>query len=39
LSLVESKSGERGIFSRPASKKQAAKNGRRDTNFEFGTNP
>jgi ribonucleoside-diphosphate reductase alpha chain len=29
LSLVESKSGERGIFSRPASKKQAAKNGRR----------
>ena len=39
LSLVESKSGERGIFSRVASKKQAAKNGRRDTNFEFGTNP
>lgn len=39
LSLVESKSGERGIFSRPASKKQAEKNGRRDSNFEFGTNP
>ena len=39
LSLVESKSGERGIFSRPASKKQAAKNGRRDANYEFGTNP
>jgi ribonucleoside-triphosphate reductase (thioredoxin) len=39
LSLVESKSGERGIFSRPASKKQAAKNGRRDPNFEYGTNP
>lgn len=39
LSLVESKSGERGIFSRPASKKQAEKNGRRDPNFEFGTNP
>jgi len=39
LSLVESKSGERGIFSRPASKKQAAKNGRRDHNYEFGTNP
>lgn len=38
-SLYESKSGERGIFSRVASKKQAAKNGRRDTNFEFGTNP
>lgn len=39
LSLVESKSGERGIFSRPASKKQAAKNGRRDASYEFGTNP
>lgn len=39
LSLVESKSGERGIFSRPASKKQAAKNGRRDPNYDFGTNP
>jgi ribonucleoside-diphosphate reductase alpha chain len=37
--LVESKSGERGIFSRVASKKQAAKNGRRDTNYDFGTNP
>ena len=37
--LVESKSGERGIFSRIASKKQAAKNGRRDTNYDFGTNP
>ena len=39
LSLVESKSGERGIFSRPASKKQAAKNGRRDNNYDYGTNP
>jgi ribonucleoside-diphosphate reductase alpha chain len=39
LSLVESKSGERGIFSRPASKRQAAKNGRRDPNHEWGTNP
>lgn len=39
LSLVESKSGERGIFSRTASVKQAAKNGRRDSNYEFGTNP
>jgi ribonucleoside-triphosphate reductase (thioredoxin) len=37
--LVESGSGERGIFSRPASVKQAAKNGRRKTDFEFGTNP
>ena len=37
--LYESRSGERGIFSRVASQKQAARNGRRDTNFEFGTNP
>ena len=37
--LVESGSGERGIFNRQASKVQAAKNGRRDPNFEFGTNP
>ena len=37
--LVESKSGERGIFNREASKKQAAKNGRRDSEWEFGTNP
>ena len=39
LSLVESKSGERGVFNREASKKQAAKFGRRDPNHEFGTNP
>ena len=39
LSLVESKSGERGIFNREASKKQAAKFGRRDPNHDFGTNP
>jgi ribonucleoside-diphosphate reductase alpha chain len=37
--LVESKSGERGIFNRVASQKQAAKNERRDPNYEFGTNP
>ena len=37
--LIESKSGERGVFNRQASKKQAAKNGRRDPNYEFGTNP
>jgi ribonucleoside-diphosphate reductase alpha chain len=37
--LVESGSGERGIFNRQASKKQAAKNGRRKTDFDFGTNP
>jgi ribonucleoside-triphosphate reductase len=39
LALVESKSGERGIFSRPASTKKVKENGRRDPNFEFGTNP
>ena len=38
-SLYESKSGERGIFSRAASKRQADKNGRRDINYDFGTNP
>ena len=37
--LVESKSGERGVFNRQASKKQAEKYGRRDPNHEFGTNP
>lgn len=37
--LYDSHSGERGIFNRVASSKQAAKNGRRDTSFEFGTNP
>jgi len=39
MALVESGSGERGIFNRQASVKQANKNGRRDPNFEFGTNP
>lgn len=39
LSLVESKSGERGLFNRVASKKKSAENGRRDPSFEFGTNP
>lgn len=39
LSLYDSKSGERGIFSRVASQKQALKYGRRDPNHEFGTNP
>jgi len=38
-SLYNSHSGERGIFSRAASKSQATKNGRRDSNYEFGTNP
>jgi len=39
LALMESKSGERGVFNRQASKKQAAKNGRREPDYEFGTNP
>jgi len=38
-SLYESFSGERGMFSRVASQKQAAKNGRRDADWDFGTNP
>ena len=39
MSLVESGSGERGIFNRQASKVQAAKNGRRDADYEFGDQP
>ena len=39
MSLVESGSGERGVFNREASKKQAAKYGRRDPERDFGTNP
>ena len=38
-SLYQSRSGERGIFSRQACKKVASRNGRRDDNHEFGTNP
>lgn len=37
--LYESKSGERGVFSREAAKKVAGRNGRRDTEWDFGTNP
>ena len=37
--MYESQSGERGIFNRIAAKKQAGKNGRRDINHDFGTNP
>ena len=37
--LYESKSGERGVFSRVAAQKVAARNGRRDSEQEFGTNP
>ena len=39
LSLYESRSGERGIFSRTAAQKQAVKFGRRDPNHDWGTNP
>ncbi len=37
--LMESGSGERGVFNREASVRQAAKNGRRESGYEFGTNP
>lgn len=37
--LYESKSGERGIFNREAAKKVVKQNGRRNSDFEFGTNP
>jgi len=39
MALVESGTGERGIFNREASKKQSALSGRRDPNHNFGTNP
>ena len=40
MSLIASKSGERGIFNRAAAKKQVEKLGeRRDINHSFGTNP
>lgn len=38
-SLYDSKSGERGIFNRLAAKNKAAENERRNTDYEFGTNP
>jgi ribonucleoside-diphosphate reductase alpha chain len=37
--MYESKAGERGIFSRVAAQKMAARNGRRDVGHDFGTNP
>ena len=37
--LYESKAGERGLFSRKATQNIAALNGRRDPDYEFGTNP
>jgi ribonucleoside-triphosphate reductase (thioredoxin) len=39
LSLYESRSGERGIFSRLAARNQCVKTGRRDPEQEWGTNP
>lgn len=39
LALYESKSGERGIFNRNAAQEQAARNGRRNPEIDFGTNP
>ena len=39
LSLIKSRSGERGIFNREASKLQVLRTNRRDPNFDFGTNP
>ena len=39
LALYQSHSGERGIFSRAAAKATVAKHGRRDSMYDFGTNP
>jgi len=39
LSLVKSKSGERGIFNRVAAQKQASRWGRRDATLSYGVNP
>jgi ribonucleoside-triphosphate reductase len=39
LSLYNSKSGERGIFSRAAAKAIVSKSGRRNVNYDFGVNP
>jgi ribonucleoside-triphosphate reductase len=37
--LIDSGSGERGIFNRDASRRIVERSGRRDPNHEFGTNP
>jgi ribonucleoside-diphosphate reductase alpha chain len=37
--LIESKSGERGIYNKVAASKQASRWGRRDANRNYGTNP
>lgn len=39
LSLVKSKSGERGIFNRVAAQRQASRRGRRSGEWEYGCNP
>lgn len=39
LSLIKSKSGERGIFNRAAAKKQAARWNRRSADVDYGCNP
>jgi ribonucleoside-diphosphate reductase alpha chain len=39
LSLMKSRSGERGMFNREAATTQVAKYGKRDPNYEWGTNP
>jgi ribonucleoside-diphosphate reductase alpha chain len=39
LSLIKSKSGERGIFNRAAAKKQATRWGRRSADYDYGCNP
>jgi ribonucleoside-diphosphate reductase alpha chain len=39
LALYQSYSGERGVFSRAAAKSTVEKHGRRDSSYEFGTNP
>jgi ribonucleoside-diphosphate reductase alpha chain len=38
-SLYDSKSGERGIFNRESARMQVERFGRRDPNYDFGTNP
>ena len=39
MSLVESKSGERGVFNREACKAIARQHGRRNPDYDFGCNP
>ena len=37
--FVESRTGERGMFYRGAAQNKAQENGRRDSTWDFGTNP